>query len=371
MIPYRRPMSPASPTAQEICTFCPKMCRHACPVAAASGVETWIPQAKMAVLAQLRRGHEPWSIHSTEPLWACTDCRHCTSYCVHGIQPGLALTEGRAEAVRRGAEHPALARYPDRFRARGARLQLQLREQVAPDRVAEEAEVALWPGCDAIDKGARDVAALLRLLDRLGADHVRVAATRETCGGYPLLAAGHRDAFRWHAARVATELSRYRTVLMSCAACVYVLRQVYPQEGIQLSTQVLHTTEYLEPLAVRISGGARPASVWYHDPCFLSRHLGVVAAPRKLLARVAEVREFAWSGTDSECCGGGGLLAETMPSVANEMARRRLGEVADAGGGTVVTSCATCKHRLAENAPPGVTVRDLADLVEERWRAKS
>jgi Fe-S oxidoreductase len=50
------------------------------------------------------------------------------------------------------------------------------------------------------------------------------------------------------------------------------------------------------------------------------------------------------------------------------MARRRLREVAAAGGGTVVTSCATCKHMLARNAPEGVKVRDLIEYVEERSR---
>ena len=40
------------------CTFCPKMCRHACPVSTASGRETYIPQAKMDRLNQLRLGHD-------------------------------------------------------------------------------------------------------------------------------------------------------------------------------------------------------------------------------------------------------------------------------------------------------------------------
>ena len=66
------------------CTFCPKMCRHACPVSTASGRETYIPQAKMDRLNQLRRGRGNWTTESSDPLWACTGCRHCTKYCDHG-----------------------------------------------------------------------------------------------------------------------------------------------------------------------------------------------------------------------------------------------------------------------------------------------
>jgi Fe-S oxidoreductase len=80
------------------------------------------------------------------------------------------------------------------------------------------------------------------------------------------------------------------------------------------------------------------------------------------------VKEFAWSHGETECCGGGGVLPKTMPAVADAMAKRRLREVVEAGGGTVVTSCGTCKHMLARNAPPGVIVRDLVEYVEARTR---
>ena len=62
------------------------------------------------------------------------------------------------------------------------------------------------------------------------------------------------------------------------------------------------------------------------------------------------------------------MLPKTMPAVASDMARRRLREVEAAGGGTVATSCGTCKLMLSRAAPPGVVVRDLVELVEERSR---
>src|SRR3972149_6546437 len=61
----------ANPTLThlEYCSYCPKMCRHACPVSTASGREALIPQARMAGLAQLLKGNEPWTRETTEPLW--------------------------------------------------------------------------------------------------------------------------------------------------------------------------------------------------------------------------------------------------------------------------------------------------------------
>jgi Fe-S oxidoreductase len=351
-------------TQLDYCSYCPKMCRHACPVATSEGRETFTPQAKMDRLNQIRRGRAPWTVASTDALWACTGCRHCTVYCDHGNEPSTALFAGRAEATLRGVGHPSLAGYPDRFRARDARLGRQLREQVPHARFADDAVVGFWPGCDAIDKRIDDVIAALSLFDRVGADQVRMVDAAKVCGGYPLLAAGYLDMFRWHAGKVASELKRYKTVITNCSACVHTLRALYPAEGVSLNVEVLHLSEFLAQHVDRIpEPRGKRATVYYHDPCYLARHAGVLEAPRRVLARVADVRELAWSRTDTECCGGAGVLPKTMPSVADGMARRRLGEVARKGGGMVVTACATCAFMLDRNAPGSVTVRDLPGAV--------
>ncbi|HEY8144634.1 MAG TPA: (Fe-S)-binding protein [Kofleriaceae bacterium] len=345
------------------CTYCPKLCRFACPVAEASGHEPYTTQAKMDRLNQLRRGTVAWSAETSEPLYACTGCRQCTTECLHGNEPGLVLLAGRAAATARGASHPALVGYPERFRNREQRLAELAREHVAPERFDDSAPVGFWPGCDAIDKGLDDVGAALDLFDRLGAGDVRMVASGQTCGGYPLLAAGLLDMFRWHASRVATALRPYGTVVVNCSACLYTLRVQYRAEGVPLSSEILSLAEFLARLEIRPSAGRARRSVYYHDPCYLARYSGVIDQPRQVLSRVMDVVELSGSGTDTECCGGAGLLPKTMPEVADSMARRRLREVASRGGGTVVTSCATCAFMLRRNAPTGVTVLDLPAAV--------
>lgn len=353
-------------THLEYCTYCPKMCRHACPVSEAAGRETWIPQAKMATLNHARKGQLPWTFEATAPIWACTGCRHCTEYCLHGVEPGPTLFAGRAEAMRRGAGHPALERFADGFRARELRQVRALREALPAERFAETAPLAWWPGCDASPDGRAELA----LLDRVAGAAVPLVDAPVTCGGYPLYAAGLLDELRGHARRVAEALARYRTVVMGCAACAHVVRAIYPAEGVRVPSQVLHVTEYLGGLSERIPETVTRPEVWYHDPCHVARHLGAVDAPRRLLERVATVRELAWSGRDADCCGAGGLLPETLPEVADAMAGRQLAEVAAAGGGQVVTSSRMCARMLARNAPAGVVVRELVELLEERTRPR-
>jgi fumarate reductase (CoM/CoB) subunit B len=359
------PFSPDSVAKQlDYCTFCPKMCRHACPVSTASGRETHIPQVKMDRLNQLRLGRASWTAEATDPLWACTGCRHCTMYCDHGNEPGLVLLTGRAAAVARGTTHPALAGYPERFRAREQRLSVQLR-MLFESRLASQGELGFWPGCDAIDKGATDIAAALAVLDRVGLEQVRIVEAVQACAGYPLLAAGHRDLFRWHAGRVAASLRGFRKVAINCSACLYALKAQYPAEGINLRTEVVSLADLLAPAAANLACPVTRRSVYYHDPCYHARYNNVIEAPRRALGQLAEVRELGWNKTDTECCGGGGLLPKTMPLVADQMAKRRLTEIQATGGGMVVTSCATCAFMLKRNAPPNVEVADLATAMAQ------
>jgi dimethylglycine catabolism B len=361
----REPFSSGSVARQlDYCTFCPKMCRHACPVSTASGRETYIPQVKMDRLNQLRLGRDAWTAESTDPLWACTGCRHCTMYCDHGNEPGLVLFTGRATAVARGTPHPALAGYSERFRAREQRLSAQL-AAAFESRLATEGEIGYWPGCDAIDKSASDIAAALAVFERVGLDRVRIVEAPQACAGYPLLAAGHRDLFRWHAGRVASALRGFRKIAINCSACLFALRAQYPAEGVNLRTEVVSLADLLAPASAKLASPLTRRSVYYHDPCYHARYNGVVEQPRRALSQLAEVRELGWNKTDTECCGGGGLLPKTMPLIADQMSRRRLAEVQSAGGGMVVTSCATCAFMLQRNAPPSVEVVNLATAIAQ------
>src|SRR5258706_9945070 len=177
----REPFSSESVARQlDYCTFCPKMCGHACPVSTASGRETYIPQVKMDRANQLRLAHSPWNTESSDPLWACTGCRHCTMYCDHGNEPGLVLFSARAAAVQHGVPHPALAGYSERFRAREQRLTAQLATQF-PEHLATEGEIGYWPGCDAIDKGAADIAATFAVFGRVGLESVKLVDAAQAC----------------------------------------------------------------------------------------------------------------------------------------------------------------------------------------------
>jgi Fe-S oxidoreductase len=164
-----------------------------------------------------------------------------------------------------------------------------------------------------------------------------------------------------HAERMARQLAGYARVVVHCPACAWAMRTEYRNFGVPLSSAIEHTVEFLEGFAERLPVRARRASAFYHDPCYLGRHLGLYDPPRRLaLKAVDELREFSRARGESECSGGGGLLPVTMPATADAIAEHRLREVKEAGAKEVITACATCKRRLGRS---GVTVVDLVELL--------
>lgn len=78
----------------EVCAYCPRLCRHVCPVAVGSALESATPTQMMTVawLALGPGGH-------AEPLAGtnlCVDCGACTAHCMLHVPVASRLAEFRA-----------------------------------------------------------------------------------------------------------------------------------------------------------------------------------------------------------------------------------------------------------------------------------
>jgi Fe-S oxidoreductase len=350
-------------TSLSYCTYCPKLCRHACPVSNAEARETVVPQAKMATMRRLRLVDDgrdrAAAAAESQSLYACTGCGACTEACLHGIAVGPALFTGRDEAERAGRGHPALAGFAARADAHSRAAAAELRALVPAARRPAEAQVAFMPGCEAPALATP----MLALADRVGADYLAIADAPDACGGYPLLAAGLHDAFRAHAQRLAEALAGYARVVVHCPACAWTMRTQYRAFGVTLAASVEHTVDFLQAFAERLPIARKLPPAFYHDPCYLGRHLGHYDAPRRLAGQALDdLREFSRARAEAECSGGGGVLPVTMPATADAISDRRLEEVHQAGVPRVVTACSTCKRRLGRG---GVTAIDLVELLDQ------
>lgn len=67
-------------TDLETCAWCPRLCRHVCPVAVGTGRESATPTAMMTVALQARRGEVSTEL-AAEAASLCLSCGACTAHC--------------------------------------------------------------------------------------------------------------------------------------------------------------------------------------------------------------------------------------------------------------------------------------------------
>lgn len=64
------------------CAYCPRLCRHVCPVAVGTGFESATPSAMMSAALLAAEGARPLA-YAEEAAAACLGCGACTAHCKH------------------------------------------------------------------------------------------------------------------------------------------------------------------------------------------------------------------------------------------------------------------------------------------------
>jgi Fe-S oxidoreductase len=354
-------MSDAVTRETTLCTFCPKMCRFACPVAEAEATETVTPWGLMTLLGLAREGRLAVDAEVGPLFHRCTGCLRCQTYCAHGNTVPRALAEGRRMALEAGVEPPAVAQAARRLRetgnVKGQDLAARQRELLG-DRPARGARTLFFAGCEALAHHGEALVDAVRVLEHLGFGPVAVLEDAP-CSGKPWDSTGHAGELRDHAARMAQRLNRFALVVSSCPGCVHTFRVLYAAVGAAVTARVAHLVELVvERMPKRAPSGLRVA---YHDPCHLGRGLGVYEPPRELLRRAgAEVLEWFDCGPGARCSGGGNGFPRISPETAREIAARRVSDLPGAAD-VVATACPTCATQLTPVSPRPVV--DVATLL--------
>jgi Fe-S oxidoreductase len=137
----------------------------------------------------------------------------------------------------------------------------------------------------------------------------------------------------------------------------------------------VEVSHFLEVVWERIQNGMEfrlpmEVTVTYHDPCVLSRNLGLVEEPREILRSIEGV-EFVDVERNKEewstCCGGGGGFEVIFPEVSHILAVNRVKELLETEASIIVTSCPGCLIQLREGVKElqeeEVQVMDMAQLL--------
>jgi Fe-S oxidoreductase len=286
----------------------------------------------------------------------CLTCGSCEIRCPQGVNFTdyvRGLRELLPDADRRPCPHKGI--FQAIARSMATSTPERKMDWLGDLKVAEKGEVALFVGClpffdayfgDSLGLRTLDIArSAIRVLNEQGIEPV--LATDERCCGHDLLWGGEEEAFDSLAKANAENYAErgVKHLLTTCAECCRTWQVDYPKHVPGYAPKVQHFAEFL---AEKVEGGAvrfqadGASKVTFQDPCRLSRHLGVVDAPRKVLDALPEKElvEMERSGEDAMCCGTSGFLH--CDATSKEMQSDRLGEARSTGADTLVTACPKC-----------------------------
>lgn len=367
----------------DACMECGR-CQDACP-AHASGK----PLSPKAVVVDLRaamtRG-EAGSLHegviASEALWACTMCQACVQECPVLIGHVDLISDLRRHLVGEGqiAGPPARAmnhvgrQFNPFGRPASERMDWAEGLNVPTVESNPDFEYLLWIGCaGAFDPRAQKATrALVQLLGQAGVSFA-VMGKHERCTGDPARRLGDEFLFQEQAQQNIELLNarRVRKIVTSCPHCFNTFKNEYPQFGGRY--ELRHHSQLLAELIA--SGklkrvGDVPGAVTLHDPCYLARVNGEVAATRDVLHGISGngVREMGRSGKQTFCCGAGGGRMWFDEPPTQRVSRLRASEAMSTGARTLATACPFCLNMMTDGVAgvdggETLEVMDLAELL--------
>lgn len=141
-------------------------------------------------------------------------------------------------------------------------------------------------------------------------------------------------------------------MVIPSGSCVAMIKKEYPEllqgEGrwldraIDLAARVHELTEFLiHTLKVDDVGASYPKKVTFHDSCQVSRALGILEEPRKLIRNVRGLELVEMDQSDL-CCGFGGIFSIKYPMISKAMLEEKLKRILATEVNTLVSCEPSC-----------------------------
>ncbi len=295
----------------------------------------------------------------TKTLYACIGCDLCSTVCPSGKSIGKMVKRLRSIAYNRGMRsvlaHGGLLLIIAQLMAKSNRKQRR-QDWLKPDlRVSEKGDTALFVGClpyfDVIfaELGVNPVRTAQNAVRSLNAVGVEpVLLDDERCCGHDLLWLGDIGNAVKLATRNIEQLQRFKVkrIVFLCPECLYTFRMEYPELVGEVGMELVHITQFLLEKGFQPETQGQDWTVTYHDPCRLSRQLGISEPPRVLLQSIAgiNVAEMQHIREQGLCCGGTSWLE--CGAAVKLLQQRRIREAKETGAQFLVTACSKCEIHL-------------------------
>jgi heterodisulfide reductase subunit D len=377
----------------DACTQCGECLKH-CPVQDVTGNPAVSPPEKIRMFREFIRATDglkarlfgPGEVDRklledfTKAVYECTTCGACGQNCPVGIFTQRLWPVLRKEMVKRGLGPIGVqAELPNAIRQTGNPYDKPAADRYAPwfpqqVKLAERSAIAYYAGCTGAYEAQPMVRGDVLVLNAIGEPFTMLPPEEEVCCGFPLFITGQHDLLKELVTRLVEGYTArgVKMLVCSCPCCVNIMARDWPLfYGAALPFKIRHITQYVSEAIqqgrLRVNKELHE-SVIYHDPCYLSRGVGVIEEPRSVLKSIPGLTllEFERHGLNSRCCGSGGAARKVYHENAIKMGRQTIDEAVAKKADRLILSCPACYAKVNE-AMQGydkqIRITDIMELV--------
>ena len=203
------------------------------------------------------------------------------------------------------------------------------------------------------------------IIDFLTRNGVEVIVPQEQgcCGAPVFLGAGDFDTGRKMADSNVKAFEGVDYVVSDCATCTSALKDYAKfladtpereEAYTKFAGKILDISQFLVDVlklpasAYKPSAQVKGKKVTWHDPCHLSRHLGITSQPRQIIKSIPDVEYIEMPNAD-RCCGMAGTFSLYYYDLSKQIADKKVEAIRSTGADIVVSSCPGCEIQLIDS----------------------
>ena len=357
-------MSEKSKQHIDSCRFC-WMCHHVCPIGNATGQERNTARARALGISLVNREAIDLS-EIMDNIYECCTCGGCMTDCVTGWDPVMFTKETRMHAAMEGKLptyiQELLKNYMETGNAYGKTALCDNLAKAIADHSAKT-ETLLYLGTDARFNACKQATKAIKVLEKANVEFTVLADEVDSGAHLDFLISATNET-KEQMAKNAAVLNDYKTVVVYDPNDAKTIKQQYKEYGVEVNADVVTYTSFVASL---IEKGALKAEksdkkVVFHDPYQLARDLEETEEARTIVSAFATLDEMLLNRKYTVFAGNI-LMAQYVPDVMLEVAKRRIFNATSIGAKTIVTASVAEYVSLKNVEQTDVEILSIEDLI--------